>query len=177
MAKWVRCNQPLRDGSPCKQVKTATAERCDSCARRLAREIARAEALAEEEALLAAEAEAQAEIESAGEGPVAGPVSRHQVRGLLGDDFAANLAMVRKSLTDAMDQTRGHKVVCAGCGRENTVHVPDNRARVAAIKLWSELGLGKTPPAAPETPVPVTDKPLEQMTDDELDELIRAAAA
>jgi hypothetical protein len=116
----------------------------------------------------AGRADRDVEQEDAGREGVEPARFRAELAADLGDDYE----LVRSVLRDAM---AGEKAVwgdCPDCKHRVRVKVADHGARLKALELWAELGLGRAgaaggAPSASEL-AELHTKPLDQMSDQEL---------
>lgn len=95
----------------------------------------------------------------------------------LAEDLAADYTTVHAVLSTAMNAEADHQLHCSHCQRKTTVRLPDTRARLDAIKLWSELGYGRaaTAPGGAQ-PASLADldrgKNIQEMSDAELEAVL-----
>lgn len=61
----------------------------------------------------------------------------------LAEDLAADYSSVHEVLRSAMSAEASQWLECDHCHRKTSVKTADTRARLDAIKLWSELGYGR----------------------------------
>lgn len=129
-----------------------------------------------------ADGDAVADGDPADASPPAADIERRSVlpgrfREELAEDLAADYTSVHEVLRSAMSAEVDQWIQCTHCQRRTPVKLADTRARLDAIKLWSELGYGRAA-AAPggAQPAKLADldrgKNIEQMTDAELEALL-----
>jgi len=104
-----------------------------------------------------------------------GSADPNEIRPALAQATAAHLPELRQTLLDAAlnsSTMRWATVSCSGCGARSRVEVPvpDTKARLEAVRLLIDQGLGKTPTAPepvaaswPKTPGDVSRLSWEQM--------------
>lgn len=160
--KGLRCTAKLKDGSPCKTWQ-AQDGLCPF----------HWNAAHPEPTTTAEETVEHADLELSPDAQKALGLAPSGIRAKLAQDLAGGYPALVSSLRDAMSAEAVSWVQCKRCGVHNEVPGADHKTRLAASKLWVELGLG-TKREEPEEKVDLSDIDIDKMSKTERREMMTA---